>query len=70
MVNGRSMGKPYSTSINRHSVAETEGKGSGFLAKISDITFNQGSWFEECLLKLVKDYCQIHQKKRVKRAND
>ena len=38
MVNGRSMGKPYSTSINRHSVAETEGKGSGFLAKISDIT--------------------------------
>lgn len=30
------MGKPYSTSIKGHSVAETEG--FGFLAKISDIT--------------------------------
>lgn len=38
MVNGRSMEKPYSTSINGHSVAEIDGKGSGFLAKISDIT--------------------------------
>lgn len=36
MVNGRSMGKP--STINGRSVAETEGKGSGFLAKISDIT--------------------------------
>ena len=31
------MGKPYSTSINGHSLAETDGKGSEFLAKISDI---------------------------------
>ena len=32
------MGNPYSTSIKGHSVAETEGKGIGCLAKISDIT--------------------------------
>lgn len=33
---GGQWGSP--TSINGRSVAETEGKGSGFLAKISDIT--------------------------------
>ena len=33
---GGQCGNP--ASINGHSVAETDGKGSGFLAKISDIT--------------------------------
>lgn len=32
------MGAQWGSSINGHSVAETEGKGIGFLAKISDIT--------------------------------